>query len=300
MYQAGEKVLARELFTIAYQCSEKEPGNPILMLNKALIECIMGGCDPSMFIPAISALGESPSRNLAILTLQVMQRRIDPRYLLTRRFNQIHLPTPELVYLLDRVHTAAGEIEERQIDFEVIINQRVDFPGVAVSVFFTSGLLLGLCEDSTGLSLCVYQPPPFHPQAYTRVGLLHKRPEHSSNMVVVKTPKDRVVVFGVENKCVIYRLGIEIERTGVRDVLSNILRVEADPGSRSVFLLLENKEIWKVEFPSMQYTLFLKPTVSLLQIQANPRYCCQLRMDRTLHVQSIDPPANLDTLVDMI
>lgn len=79
----------------------------------------------------------------------------------------------------------------------------------------------------------------------------------TSNIVAHRKDDGFFIVFGVENICVIYRYEedlLEISKLKNADLLSNIMVIESDRVSHSLFLVLENREIWKLDLDGLAFT----------------------------------------------
>lgn len=129
--------------------------------------------------------------------------------------------------------------------------------GVVLQNMAVFNFIVCLMSDQLNLYLVLWKVRNFCHFRCKRIRFLNRDPIMTSNIVAHRKDDGFFIIFGVENICVIYRYEeelLEISKLKNADLLSNIMVIESDRVSHSLFLVLENREIWRLDLDGLAFT----------------------------------------------
>ena len=156
-----------------------------------------------------------------------------------------------------------------------------------------------LVKDKGNLFLVLWKTRNYCHFRCKRIRFLNRDPIMTSNIVAHRRDDYIYIIFGIENKCIIYKYEedlIEINKLAIRDLFSNILHIESDRTANQAHIILENKEMIKLELDTLEFKFVTNSERSIEQLQMNSKFYCVLLDNKSLVIRSLETTKKMENV----
>ena len=163
----------------------------------------------------------------------------------------------------------------------------------------TANFICCLVNDKGNLFLVLWKIRNYCHFRCKRIRFLNRDPIMTSNIVAHRKGDAIYIIFGIENKCIIYKYEedlIEINKLAIRDLFSNILHIESDRTAHQAHIILENKEMIKFEIDTLEFKFVTNSERSIEQLQINSRFYCVLLDNKSLVIRSLETTKKMENV----
>lgn len=301
-YICGDRDIAREFFNLGMKANGKssEP-DPVLIYNYCLLEGEKGGCEEDLGLTPLSALSESPERNSLMFALQLKKANYySNSFYFNRRFNVDFFRNQTIAAVLSKSVSYLSEQREKfEFSKNLLFNQAIDNYGTILQKMVTANFIVCLISDKSSLFLMLWKTKNYCHFRCKQIRFLNREPIMTSNIIAHRKDDAIYIIFGIENKAVVYKYLeelIEINKITVQDLFSNIVQIESDRTSHQAHLILENREMYKFDIDSLKFEFVASTERTVDQIQINSRFVCIIFDNRSLIVRNIETSKKVENV----
>lgn len=301
-YVCKDMKLSREFFNMGMKLNAiASDSDPVVIYNNCLIESEIAGSEEESGLVPLHCLQESPERNCLIFALQLKQAEFfSNSFYLNRRFNASFFRNRTLATVIHRAYEyLKTEKDKFECKKRCIFNQFIDNFGIVLQKIVNYNFIVCLVTDRSNLYLVLWKIKNYCHFRCKRIRFLMREPLITSNIVAHRKDDAVFIIFGIENKCIVYKYEeelMEINKVKISDLLSNILRIESDRTSHQVYIILENREIWRYDVDTLDFVMVTTTERNVEQVQINNRFFCVLYDNRSLVIRNLESKKKMENV----
>lgn len=301
-YITGDLQLSREYYSrgVKVNAISTQP-DAVIVYNAALLEGELGGAEEDDGIIQLNALNECPIRNTLLFALQLKQTEFfSNSFYMNRRFNADFLKNQTVANVLAQTYEMLKEKKDGfQASKRVIFNKHIGNFGQILQRMVVANFIVCLVMNQNDLFLILWKTRNFCHYRSKRIRFLNRPPIMTSNIIAHRKDKSIILAFGIENRCLIYRYEedlMELNKLKNDDRVSNIVKIVDDRTAHQAHLILENREIWKLELDTLQFKLVTLSERSVDQLQINLKFFCLLFDNKSLVIRNLETKKKHESL----
>lgn len=301
-YICKDLKLSREFFNMGMKLNAVTAySDPVIIYNNCLIESEIAGSEEEQGLVPLHCLQEGPERNCLIFALQLKQAEFfSNHFYLNRRFNVSFFRNQTLATVLNKAYDFLNKEKEKfECKKRCVFNQFIDSNGQVFQKMVNFNFIVCLVNHENNFSMVLWKLKNYCHFRCKRVRFLTRVPESTSNIVAHRKDDAVFILFGIENKCIVYKYEenlMEVNKVKIVDLLSNILKIESDRTAHQTHIVLENRQIFKFDLDSLQFSLVTDTERNVEQIQINKHFYCVLFDNRSLVIRNLETRKKMENM----